>query len=402
MHNNVAIVGVGETKYATRVKDANYAEQAHEATVKALEAANMTINDIDAVVFSEAPDTLEGIDAIERWCVGAVGGRNKPFMRIHTGGTTGGKAVNAAYSSVASGLFETVLAVGAARVAESPPGIEVIFARIFDQNYERGFSSRYPKGFGYSTVLMAAFQALCRIHKYGETDEQRAHVAARLRRNAQNNPHAHLTKELTMKDALESPMVAYPLRLSDCCPRSSGGCAVILASEEKARKITDTPAWIKGAATKTGTVFQGHRIGSPNLDDWADFAPLALAARDAYKMAGIDNPRQQVDVAEIYAPFTNCELAAIEALGFCQKGEAGRLEEEGMFEMSGELPVSPSGGTLSSNPIAVTAMVRVADAALQVMGKAGKMQVENVETAVATGIGGTWHLHSITVLAKKL
>jgi acetyl-CoA C-acetyltransferase len=114
---------------------------------------------------------------------------------------------------------------------------------------------------------------------------------------------------------------------------------------------------------------------------------LRDAAHEAYAMAGISDPLSQLDVAEIYEPVSYAELAWYEALGFCPDGEAGRLIDEGVTEMDGALPVNPSGGVLSANPVGASGVIRVAEAAMQVMGRAGAHQVADVRTALATGYG---------------
>lgn len=144
----------------------------------------------------------------------------------------------------------------------------------------------------------------------------------------------------------------------------------------------------------------GDKMDMP-FNDHADFDDLAIAAKKAYAMAGIDDPLHQIDVAEIYAPFANMEIAAVEALGFCPKGQGAPMGKDGAFDLNGELPVNPSGGVLCTNPISVTALARVAEAALQVMGKAGERQVKNVKRAMATGMGGSLQIHTVTVLSDE-
>jgi acetyl-CoA C-acetyltransferase len=171
-----------------------------------------------------------------------------------------------------------------------------------------------------------------------------------------------------------------------------------MTSGDIAAGISTRPAWIRGASACSNTHYMGDRMG-PRLElDHADWDELAQAAGRAYRMAGITNPGREVSVAEIYAPFTATEIAAVEALGFCPKGRGGFLAEEGAWDMNGALPVNPSGGTLCANPISATALVRVADAALQVMGKAGENQVPNAQVAAATGIGGSLQFHTCMVL----
>ncbi len=120
----------------------------------------------------------------------------------------------------------------------------------------------------------------------------------------------------------------------------------------------------------------------------AEMRSLIAASRKAYAQAGIDDPLIDLDVAEIYEPATYAELAMYECLGLCEKGGGGRMIDDGVTEMGGALPVNPSGGVLSANPVGATALIRVAEAAMQVMGTAGEHQVEGVERALATGYGG--------------
>jgi acetyl-CoA C-acetyltransferase len=146
----------------------------------------------------------------------------------------------------------------------------------------------------------------------------------------------------------------------------------------------------------------GDKLSGLPFNEHGDWDELALAAQHAYKQAGITKPGDEIHVAEIYAPFTICEVAAKEALGFCEKGQACPLEEKGWWDIDGHLPTNPSGGALASNPIAVTGLARVAEAALQVMGKAGQRQVDGAGTAVATAIGGTLQFHTVMVVSNRL
>jgi acetyl-CoA C-acetyltransferase len=351
----------------------------------------MTMDEIEAVVFSMAPSEFMGVNDPEKWAIDAIGGRNKPFMRIHTGGATGGSAAQAGFYHVASGLFDSVLVVGADKVAETPDA-QHILNLIWDPFYE--------KPMALNTITMTALQAIRHMYKYGTTEEQLALVAVRSWKNAINNPYAHLRGKITVDDVMNSRMMSWPLKLYDCCPRSSGAAAAIMVSERKAKRLKTKPAWINGVGATSHTVFMGDKMGPWADTDHGDWDELAMAAKMAYKMAGIQNPKKEIQVAEIYAPFTICEILGVEALGFCEKGRGGILNHEGFFEMDGPLPVNPSGGTLCANPIAVTALVRVCDAALQVMGKAENRQVKNIQNALATGVGGSLQFHTIMVLGS--
>jgi len=389
MKRQAAIIGVGQTPYRT-THNATIPELSQQAALQALEMAGMSMDDIDAVVYSMAPSEFLGVNEPDKWSVDAVGGRNKPYMRVHTGGATGGSAAQAGFSHIASGLFDSVLVVGADKVRECKDSQQVLNT-IWDPFYERQF--------GLNTITMAAFQALRHMYLYGTTEEQIAQVAVRLRRNAMGNPVAHLKGEITVSDVMASPYYCWPIKRYDTCPSSAGGAAIVIASEKKAKKLSTRPAWIKGCSEIANTVFIGDQMGGRAEMDYADWDELLIAGKEAYRQAGITNPAKEIQVADVYAPFTSTELAIVEALQFCKKGASGKLNEEGFFNLDGQIAVSPSGGALCTNAIAVTALARVCEAALQVMGKAPPgIQVKNVRNAVATGIGGSFQFHTMMVM----
>lgn len=384
-----AIVGVGQTTYRSN-HDATLPELSFHAAKAALDDAGMEMAEIEAVIYAMGPSEFLGVNDPDKWCVDSVGARNRPYMRIHTGGATGASAVHAGFYHVASGLFDSVLVVGADKVRECRDSQEVLNT-IWDPLYERQF--------GLNTITMAAFQAVRHMHLYGTTEEQMALVAVRSWRNALNNPVAHLKGRITVENVMASQYLCWPIKKYDTCPSSAGGAAVVIVSEKKAKKIKSRPAWIKGCSEFANTVFLGDQMGGRAEMDFADSDILALAAKEAYSQAGINDPLNDIQVAEIYAPFTISELSMVEALGFCGKGESGRHNEDGFFDMDGKVAVNPSGGTLCSNAIAVTALARVCDGALQVMGKAPPgMQIPKVRNAVCHGEGGAFQFHAVVVL----
>ncbi|UCD59066.1 MAG: thiolase family protein, partial [Candidatus Hydrogenedentota bacterium] len=229
---------------------------------------------------------------------------------------------------------------------------------------------------------------------YGITEEQCAKVSVKNHRNAKNNPNAQLPMDITVEDVMNSRVLAEPIKLLDCSPISDGACAIILANEERARKITDKPVWVKGV----GHCAEAHHLGDRDLAD-----PIALkaAAGKAYSMAGIKNPFKELDVAEIYDAFSYMELLWMEGLELCEPGAAGRLVDKGATEMDGQLPVNPSGGVLSAHPVFVAGLVRIAEAALQLRGDAGQGQVDGAKTALAHGINGPCgQSHCVWILGK--
>jgi len=385
MKSDVAIVGVGQTNYVTKRLDVSVPELAQEAVRRALQDAALTMDKVDAVVFGSGPEAFEGVNCPDKWCVDAVGALEKPFFRINTGGMTGASAAMAGHTLVASGLFDVVLVVALQRVGESSDAQQILNT-IFDPIYE--------KDFGLNIISTIAQRAIRLMELYGYKEEHFSMISVRNHLNAFRNPHAHLKLDITLDDVLKSRVLCWPIKLLDCCPRSDGACAIVLASEEKATKITSTPAWIKGLASMSEGYFVGDRDLA--LPDY-----YSLVARKAYEMAGIDNPRAQLDVAELYGAFTVSEMIQYECLGFCERGGGGKFLEEGITEITGELPVNPSGGVQSANPIGATALVRIAEVALQVMGKAEERQIPDVKLGLATGSGGTAQFFSVMILGKK-
>jgi acetyl-CoA C-acetyltransferase len=182
-------------------------------------------------------------------------------------------------------------------------------------------------------------------------------------------------------------MICYPFKFYDNCLYSEGAAALILASEEKAREITDKPVWISGIGASLDYACMGNRY----MDDpraVAEFRSSIVAADVAYKMAGVKNPRQEIHFAELHDAFTGTEIMAYEDCGFCTKGEGGRLVDEGVVWLDGELPVNPSGGLLGmGHPVGATGIMQTVEAMLQLREEAGDGQVRNARRGLVQSIG---------------
>ncbi len=385
----VGIIGVGQSAFQAKRDDANYPELVREAVVLALADCKLTLEEIEAVVYSLSPDAMVGIGNAERLGVDAVGARNKRFLRINTGGATGISSVIAAYYHVASGACDLVMTAGADKVGECGDS-QTVLNKIWDPTYER----QLPLG----TINMLAMSATRYMHKYGMTQEDMARVTVKNRHQASLNPNAHLRKEVTIDEVLASRMISWPVKLMDCCPQSSGGGAMILASERFIRDRGLDAVWITGVGHCSETYYMGDRMGHGQLADHADAYALGKSMRRAYKMAGIDDPARQVDVAELYAPFSNTEFHSIEAAGLAPLGQSPAMLRDGHFMLGAKTPVNPSGGVLCTNAIAVTAMVRVIETALQVWGRAGAHQAKGARIGIASGNGGDHQFFGTMVL----
>jgi len=389
---NVAVIGTGQTAFRSRYDEKTYPELVQQAALLAMRDAGVSHEQIDAIVFSMAPTEFMGVHDCEKWSVDYTWARGKPFMRVHTGGATGGSAFQAAYSHIASGQYGTVLVVGADRITETPDA-QFVLNLIWDRFYEHDFAL--------NTVTMTALAAQRYMHKYGTTEAQFARVVVRARRNALNNPSAHLKGAITVDDVLNSPRISWPYKLFDICPRSAGAAAVVISREDLARERCARPAFVTGTAGVSNTVFMGDRMGPHAQTDFADQAELAIAAKACYAQAGITDPMRQIQATEIYDPFSTFQFPQLESLGFCERGSAQHLSDEGAFDMNGAVAINPSGGTLCTNPIGVTGLVRVADAARQIMGRAGDMQVKNAHNVLATAIGGSTQFFTVTLLSDE-
>lgn len=370
MGRRVGIVGVGQTHHAAHRLDASGVELIAEAVTRAFDDAQITRDEIDAVVIGNM-DHFENINYVDMWAVEGLGAFMKPVFKVTTGGTTGTTIAACAFYHVASGLFDRVLAVGWEKNSESDTQAAV--ATCANPVLERDpFAGAIgPLATEYSMYMKA----------YGATEEDAALVAVRDRNNALNNPYAHNRMKVTVEDVMNSPMLSYPIKFLDICPRSDGACAVIFASEEYAKKMCPKPAWVHTSVVRHDYTHFGDL-------EWQWMPTLERASAEAYKKAGITNPLKEFDVAELYLPASTTGVKWMDSLWFCERGEAPKLIRKGVFEMDGELPINPSGGVIATNPIGATGLIRVGEAAWQIMGRAGDRQVPNVRKALVTGFGG--------------
>jgi len=381
MTERVGICAVAQTKYSPEREDAYEGELAYEAIKQVLEETGLTLSDVDSAV-SCSQDFWDGR---------TISNMNiQPFVGAHLShedkvAEDGLNAVYCGMAQVLSGHQEIVLVV--AHMKESMAEKSLIENAAFDPITMRQL--------GMDFLSAAALQAKRYMYKYGITAEQCAKVAVKNRGNGMNNPFAQEPMEIRVEDVLNSKLLASPIRKLDAKPISDGACAMILAPARRARKITKKPVWILGASN----CYETHYLGDRDL---ADCAALTQAARKAYSMAGIRNPLREIDVAEISEEFTYQELLWTEGLGFCDRGEGGKLVDSGKTRMGGKLPVNPSGGLLSGIPNGVAGMARVAEAVLQLRGQAGKRQVPGAKIALAHGVTGICGQHqAVMILGKK-
>jgi acetyl-CoA C-acetyltransferase len=370
MAERCAVIGIGQTKHKAKRGDVSIAGLVREAALRALEDANLTWRDVEAVVVGKAPDMFEGVMMPELWLADALGAVGKPLIRVHTAGSVGGSTALVAAHLVQSGVHEKVLTVAFEKQSESEATWAITPNIPFQMPLVAGAG-------GYFAPLIRAY-----IHRSKAPDHIGMKVAVKDRLNALKNPYAHLHMDgIDMDMVANSPMLWNPIRYLECCPSSDGACAMVLSSEKHAGRSDTRPAWVLGTAMRSEpTMFSGRNQVNP------------LAGRECiahlYRQVGITNPRKEIDLAEIYVPFSWYEPMWLENLGFCELDEGWKLTDAGVTEMTGDMPINPSGGVLSSNPIGASGMLRFAEAAMQVRGQAGEHQIEGARLALGHAYGG--------------
>lgn len=377
MAQRVAIVGIGETGHTSRRPDINDGELINEAVTAALDDAQLTIKDIDAVLCGNM-EFFEGHYLNDAMLVDYTGSFMKRGHKVNTGGTVGTAQVKSGCTYVASGLSEVALVIGWEKHDEA--SVTSAIVTFADAGYDRHFYIGALTGM--------AGVALAYMNRSGATVEHAAMVRAKASECASKNPNAHLRMKLSVEDVLKSRMVVYPMLLHLMCPTSVGACALVLASEERAKKITNKPVWVKDIVT-------GHREYGTNIFGIDPGFELEMThtycARELYTRNHITNPREEVQVFEMYAPDAYSEMAWLEDFLICDKNEGWKLIEKGVTNLEGDFPVCPSGGVLCTNAIGDSGVVRVAEAALQIRGDAGEHQVtREVKQALVSGFGGCY------------
>ncbi len=378
-----AVIGIGQTKHEARRLDVSMAGLVREAALRALEDAELRWRDIDAVVIGKAPDLLEGVMMPELYLADALGAVGKPILRVHTAGSVGGSTAIVAASLVQAGVHDRVLTVAFEKQSESNAMWALTVSAPLQAAVVAGAG-------GYFAPLVRAY-----MRRSGAPEDTGIRVALKDRRNALKNPYAHLKlPDITFEAIAESPMLWDPIRYLETCPSSDGACAMVLANEASARRTPAPPAWVRATAMRSEpTMFAGRDQVNPRAG--------RDCAAELYRKAGISDPRRDLDVAEIYVPFSWFEAMWLENLGFAPENEGWKLIYEEATTLEGDLPVNPSGGVLSSNPIGASGMLRFAEAAMQVRGQAGEHQVEGAKLALGHAYGGGSQYFSMWVVSNE-
>jgi len=387
MSNRVAVIGVGMTKFMRRAKEAP-GELAAQAVQMALEDAGMGIGDIDAVTLGTAPDAFDGVHMKGEHLIAGAGGANKPYMRHFIGGATGVMSPIHGWMHVASGKYNTCMVVAEEKMSPCIPHPAGAFITIFDRVTEQPLELTLIHIFA---LEMARF-----MHVYGYSERDLAEVSAMIKKNALNHPAAQIASDLSADDVLNSPLLSWPVKRFDISPTSDAAVAIILANERVARALQKAPVFIEGVGFRLETAYWCARdLCYPDY--------VAMAARDAYTMAGVVDPARDIDLFEPYDPFDYKALHHLNALLLDKTGRIVRnLFESGNLGRDGSHPMCPSGGALGvGNPIAATGLMKIAELYFQLSGQAGKRQIQRpMRRGVAQAWGDLMQAGTVVVMGS--
>ena len=374
----VAVVGVGMTKFSGK-QTKTTVELFAEAAIDAINESNLKPKDIQALFMGNAlGDFAEGQMQPQAFAADYIGASNIPANRYENACASSSAAFRDAFMWVASGFYDIVLAGGAETAAKmGTPLATRTFAMGSDSRYEYPCGLTFPGFFALLTHLYAK--------KYGiplaKLKEQMAQTSIISHYYGARNPKAHFHKEITMDDAMNSAMVCQPLQLYDCCPFSDGGSAVILASEEKAKKLTKKPVYIVGVGQASAGNLMSQKDYSPRIRS------REISAKQAYDMANL-SPKD-IDVIELHDCFSTATLIALESLGFFEFGKSGEAIMKGETKIGGKIAVNPSGGLKAKgHPIGATGTAQVYEIVRQLRGECGERQVEGAKIGMTDTLGG--------------
>jgi len=388
MARRVAVVGAGMTKFVRRALETGK-ELSWEASRAALDSCELGLKDVDAVCLTSAPDAFDGVHMKGEYLSDGAGAFGKPFIRTYVGGGSGVFTAIQAWYTVASGMADVVLAVAEEKMSSTQPHPQGAFLTIFDNILERPL--------GPNLLWIFALEMNRYMNAYGLDKRDIAAVAVKNKRNAADHPAALLGQgDITIEDVLASETLAWPVQRLDVSPISDGAVAVVVASEEAAKRITDRPIWIEGVGWNLDTTYWTNR-------DLVFPEYVANAARMAYGMAGVTEPRKQINVVEPYDPFDYKELHHLEGLLLFDRGKAPEAARDGVLNRDGDLPSCPSGGLLGvGNPIAAAGLMKIAELFWQLRGDAGARQVPGTpERGLAQAWGDLMQVGTVVVMGRN-
>jgi acetyl-CoA C-acetyltransferase len=387
----VAVVGAGQTKFSGAQSLTN-TELFSQAALEALEGAGLKNRDIQALLIGNVlSDYEEGQQIAHTFIAENLGLAHIPVNTYDGACASSSVAIRDAFIWIASGLYDIVLAGGMERAATMGTRLATeTYAMYTDRYYD------YPSGItfpGVFALLAHLYAKRCGI-EMSRLKEQMALVSVKAHKYGLLNPKAHLRRELSVEKVLKSSMVCQPLQVYDCCPFSDGGAAVVLASEEIARKLTSKPVFITGVGQASAGTLASQQDSLPWL------IARETAAREAYAMAGVSPA--DIDVCELHDSFSIAEILAVEGLGFFERGKGGEATARGETLIGGKVAVNPSGGLKSKgHPVGATGAAQVYEIYRQLRGECTETQVEGAKTGLTDAMGASGNIHCVMVLERS-
>ncbi|MBI3033198.1 thiolase domain-containing protein [Candidatus Woesearchaeota archaeon] len=385
MQQRVAIIGTGATKFG-ELWDKSLRDLLAESQLKALEDARISPRDIDMI-------------ATGNMCSGEFSGQQHigamaadilnitvPSFKVEGACASGSLAFRSGLQAIQSGAADIVMVNGTEKMTDVQPRQATAGLIGAGDEVWEGFT-------GVTFCGLYAMMTRAYMHEFGLTREQLAMVAVKNHKHGSLNPIAQFKNQITVDQVLHSSMIADPLTLLDCSPITDGSASVILASEAYAKKYSDTPIWVTGSAQASDTLALHSR------KSLTEIPATTIAARLALAQANITT--SDINVTEIHDCFTIAEIMAMEGLGLVERGQAGKLIEEGQTYFDGKIPVNPCGGLKAcGHPVGATGVKQIMEIVHQLRGEAGKRQVQHATTGLTHNVGGTGATVVVNVLQR--
>ncbi|RJR25876.1 MAG: acetyl-CoA acetyltransferase [Desulfobacteraceae bacterium] len=388
--DKVAIIGMGCSVFGERWS-LGAGDLAIESAYEAYKDAGVGPEDIEACYVGQMYAPVNGIAGST--IADSLKLTNIPIIRNENWCTAGHMALIEAALAVASGAYDVVMAIGVEKLKDTGyAGLGT--GRGMNPVYEARRTA--PGSFG---LIATSY-----FHKYGLSMEEGkktiGKIAVKNHRNGSMCPKAHFRNTITLDQVLSAPIIAYPLGLFDCCGNSDGSACAILTRADAAKKFRDDPVYIKGFGISMDAVLPHTRPGF----GWTSFEALKRSSAKAYEMAGIKNPREEIDIAEVHDCFSITELAIYEDFGFSPRGRAREDIDSGFFELEGGLPVNTDGGLKCfGHPVGASGLRMTYEVYKQLQYRADKpeRQIKNVHRGLSHTFGGPPQLSAVAVFGNE-
>lgn len=368
--------------------DASLPELFTDAAKTALADAGVGPGEVEALFLGNSfGGEMEGQSHLGPLVASYLGVPGIPVSRIEDACASSSNAFRQAVRAVETGRHEVVLVGGVERTSAATGRDTAERTRTFgaaaDGRYEQPVGVTFPGVF--------ALVSRRSVHDGLYDEREMASVAVKNHANGSMNPRAHLRNEIAVDDVLDSPVVASPLKLYDCCPFTDGASAAVVTTPEYAASLRDDPVTVRAVEQATG------RTPLHDKPDLTELDTVERAGQRAYEAAGLTPA--DVDVLEAHDCFTSAEIMATEALGFFEKGSGGRAAAEGLTALDGVLPVNPSGGLKSKgHPVGATGVAQIVEITEQLRGESGERRVADARIGMTQNLGGDFGTCVVSLL----